>query len=161
MKIALLVIVALVAAFFIVAALLPKHHVASVSRVVKGTPHDVYAIVRDVANAPQWREVQRVELLDATHFREHAKYGAVTYEIIEDKPADTFASRIVDKNLGYSGSWTYRFAPDSGGTRVTITEDGEVSNLLFRFLSRFVFGYTGGMEKTLAALARRCESGLK
>jgi len=157
-KIVLLVIVALVAAFFIVAALIPKHHTASVSRVVKGAPHDVYAIVRDVANAPQWREVQRVELLDATHFREHAKYGVVTYEIIDDKPAETLATRIVDKDLGYSGSWTYRFAPENGGTRVTITEDGEVSNLLFRFLSRFVFGYTGSMEKTLAALAAKCDT---
>jgi len=158
MKIVVLVIVALVAAFFIVAMLIPKHHIASVSRIVRGTPNDVYAIVRDVANAPQWREVQKVELLDATHFKEHAKHGVVTYEIVDDKPADTFATRIVDKDLGYSGSWTYRFAPENGGTRVTITENGEVSNLLFRFLSRFVFGYTGSMQKTLAALATKCDT---
>jgi|GEM_PF-2482709 len=154
MKIAVLIVVAVVAALFIVAALIPKHHTASVSRVVRGTSADVYAIVRNAAGAPQWRkDVERVEIIDATHFREHAKYGVVTYEVIEDKPAERYATRIADQNLGYGGSWTYRFEPENGNTRVTITEDGEVSNLFFRFMSRFVFGYKGNMEKVLAALA--------
>ncbi len=62
-------------------------------------------------------------------------------------PAD-----IADEGLGYSGTWTWRFAPEGAGTRVTLTEDGEVSNLLFRFLARFVFGYTKSIEEALQAL---------
>jgi len=42
--------------------------------------------------------------------------------------------REVRTNLGYSGKWTYVFAPENGGARVTITEDGEVSNALFLIL---------------------------
>ena len=159
MKIVLIVVAALIVAVFVIAALIPKHHTASVSRVVRGAPADVYAIIRNAANAPQWRkDVTRVEILDATHFREHAKYGIVTYEIVEDKPGIRYVTRIADKNLGYGGSWTYQFAPDLGGTLVTITENGEVTNLFFRFMSRFVFGYEGNMKKVLAALAARLDS---
>jgi hypothetical protein len=38
---------------------------------------------------------------------------------------------------------------------VTITEDGEVSNALFRFMSRYVFGHTATLDAYLASLARR------
>jgi hypothetical protein len=149
----------LVAVIAAIGAALPKGHTASRSRVVRGSPAEVYAVVRDLAAAPQWRrEVKRVELLDPTHFCEHSRHGAVTYEIVGDDPARTFVTRIVDQDLGYSGSWTWRFEPDSGGTRVTITEDGEVSNVIFRVLSKFVFGYTATMEKTLAALSVKCDT---
>jgi uncharacterized membrane protein len=162
MKIVLALIVALVivvAVVFTIASRIPKHHTASVSALIARPPVDVYAVLRDVSSSPQWRkEVQRVELLEGNRFREHAKYATVTYEVIDDAPNDHFQTRIVDQNLGYSGSWTYRFAPENGGTRVTITEDGEVSNLIFRFLSRFVFGYDGTMKKVLAALAVRFDT---
>jgi uncharacterized protein YndB with AHSA1/START domain len=158
MKVVVALIV-LVAVLFVIAVLIPRHHVASVSRLIHGSPASVYAVIRNAAAAPQWRkEVQRVEVIDATHFREHAKYGTVTYEIVEDKPADRYVTRITDQNLGYGGSWTYEFAPENGGTRVTITENGEVSNLLFRLLSRFVFGYEGNIKKVLEQLAAKFDT---
>lgn len=154
-----LVVIAIIAIVLAIGAALPRKHSASRSRLVHQSPANVYAIVRDVANAPQWRsEVTRVEMLEPTRFREHAKYRVVTYDIIDDQPARLLTTRIADKDLGYSGSWTYRFAPENGGTRVTITEDGEVSNVLFRFMSRFVFGYTTNIDKTLAALAAKCDT---
>jgi len=152
--IALLIVIVLV-----IGAILPKQHTASMSRVVRGTPASVYAIIRDAASASQWRkDVERVEIIDAAHFREHAKYGAVTYEIVEEKPPTRYVTRIADTNLGYGGSWIYGFTPQGDDTRVTITENGEVTNLFFRFMSRFVFGYTGNMEKVLAALAAKCDT---
>jgi len=158
MKIVLAIVI-LIALLFVIAWRIPKHHTASASALIHRPPHEVYAFMRDVAAAPQWRkEVARVELLDGNKFREHAKYGTVTYEVIDDVPDDHFQTRILDLNLGYSGSWTYRFAAEGDGTRVTITEDGDVSNLMFRFLSRFVFGYDGTMKKVLAALAARFDT---
>jgi hypothetical protein len=153
MKIALIVIVAVPVAVLLVGAALPKGHVASRSIVVKHDPQSVYAVVRDIASQPQWRsDVQRMEMLGATSFREHGKHGAVTYAIDEDQPPHKLVTRIVDQNLGYSGRWTYAFDAAPEGTRVTITENGEVSNLLFRFMSRFVFGHTATIEKYLSAL---------
>lgn len=165
MKIALVVVAALVllvALVLLIGSRLPKEHTVSRSIVVPRSPAETYAIARDVANAHTWRpDVQHVELLAAVdghpRFREHAKDGAVTYEIVEDAPSHRFVTRIVDENLGYSGSWTYAFAPEGSGTRVTITEDGIVSNVLFRFMSRFVFGHGATIERYLAALAKHAQ----
>jgi hypothetical protein len=74
---------------------------------------------------------------------------------MEDMPASKLVTRIVDQDLGYSGSWTYQLEPTSEGTRLRITEDGAVSNLFFRFMSHYVFGQTSTMDSVLTALAKR------
>jgi len=87
--------------------------------------------------------------------RKEGKNGTVNYELAEDVPGKRMVTRILDTDLGYSGKWTYVFALENGGARVTITEDGEVSNALFRFMSRYVFGHTATLDAYLSALARR------
>ena len=47
--------------------------------------------------------------------------------------------------------------PTDAGTRVTITENGEIYNVFFRFMARFVFGYTATMDRVLDALKARVE----
>lgn len=71
---------------------------------------------------------------------------------MEEVADEKLVARIVDRDLGYSGSWTYAFSDTPGGTLVSITENGEVSNILFRFLARFVFGHTSTMDAYLTAL---------
>jgi hypothetical protein len=88
------------------------------------------------------------------YFREEGKHGRVNYELVEDVPAQRMVTRIRDTDLGYSGQWTYSFTPENGGTRVTIREDGEVSNVLFRFMSRYVFGQTSTIDSYLTSLAK-------
>ncbi len=48
-----------------------------------------------------------------------------------------------------------RAAGDNTGTRLTITENGEVYNPIFRFMSRFVFGHTATMDQFLSDLKKR------
>jgi hypothetical protein len=62
-------------------------------------------------------------------------------------------TRILDTDLGYSGQWTYTFAAENRGTRLTIREDGVVSNIFFRFVSRYVVGHTATIDSYLTALA--------
>ena len=45
--------------------------------------------------------------------------------------------------------------PTDAGTRLTITENGEVYNPIFRFVSRFFLGYTSTMESVLRALGTK------
>jgi len=45
--------------------------------------------------------------------------------------------------------------PSGSGTRVRITEHGEVYNPVFRVLSRFVFGHTATLEEFLGNLERK------
>ena len=56
-------------------------------------------------------------------------------------------ARIAGPSLPFGGTWTYRIAPAAGGSAVTITEDGEVYNPVFRFMSRFVFGHYATLDE--------------
>jgi hypothetical protein len=62
-------------------------------------------------------------------------------------------THITDKALPFGGSWDYRLEPAGNDTRVTITENGEVYNPVFRFVSRFLMGHTATIDKYLTALA--------
>ena len=59
-------------------------------------------------------------------------------------------TRIDEPDQPFGGTWTYNLAGEGAGTRLTITEDGEVYNPVFRFLSRYVFSQTATMEQYLA-----------
>jgi len=140
----------------LIGSMLPKAHVASRSILLHRIPQDVYEVVRDFGSAPKWRaDVKRIEVETPVYFREEGKHGTVNYELVEDVPAQRMVTRIRDTDLGYSGQWTYSFTPENGGTRVTIREDGEVSNVLFRFMSRYIFGQTSTIDSYLTSLARR------
>jgi hypothetical protein len=145
---------------FLIASRLPEHHTASRSIRLKQNTKDVYAVLVDYPSANTWRpDLQRVEMLEKVNghvrFREHGRHGAVTYEVMEDVPGEKVVTRIVDQDLGYSGSWTYQLEPTSEGTRLRVTEDGNVSNLFFRFMSHYVFGQTSTMDAVLTALGKR------
>jgi len=140
----------------LIGSMLPKAHVASRSILLHRTPQEVYGVVRDFGSAPKWRaDVKRIEVETPVYFREEGKHGTVNYELVEDVPAQRMVTRIRDTDLGYSGQWTYSFTPENGGTRVTIREDGEVANVLFRFMSRYIFGQTSTIDSYLTSLARR------
>lgn len=144
----------------VVGSRLPTAHIASRSIRLNQPPEGVYAVVRDFGSAPQWRlEVKGVEMTGEeqgpVRFRENAGNGVINYELLEDVPGERIVTRIADRDLGYSGSWTYEFTPDGKGTRVTITENGEVSNVFFRFMSYYVFGHTSTLDQYLKALAKR------
>ncbi len=143
----------------VIGALLPERHEVSRSITLRATPADVYRVIIDRENATSWRkELKHVEVLGSQngrmHFREHGTHGSVTYEVVEDVPGRSVVTRIADRDLGYSGSWTYVLAPSDGGTVLTITERGEVSNVVFRFISHFVFGHTRTIDNYLAALSQ-------
>ena len=153
------VLVLLVAVVALVGSRLPKEHTASRSILLHQTPKQVYDVARDFNNAPSWRsDLKSIEVQNQPdgkiHFRENGSNGTVNYEIVEDIPGERMSTRILDTDLGYSGKWTYVFTPENGGTRVKITEDGQVSNVIFRFMSRYVFGQTATMDRYLKALAK-------
>jgi hypothetical protein len=153
------VIVVLAAVMALVGSRLPKNHTASRSILLHRTPKEVYDVVRDFGSAPTWRSgVKSIEVQPQPdgkiHFRETGS-DTVDYEVAEDVPAQRLVTRILNTDLGYSGQWTYEFIPEAGGTRVKITEDGVVSNVIFRFMSRYVFGHTATMDSYLSSLAKR------
>jgi hypothetical protein len=153
------VVLLLVTAVFAVGWFLPVGHVASRSASFTRPPQDIYAAVSDVAAYPRWwSELSQVEMLPATNgrvrFRQHTSSGPLVMEVVESVPPSRFVTRIDDPDQPFGGTWTFELTPDAGGTRLTITERGEVYDPLFRFLSRFVFGHTGTIDSFLTALSQ-------
>ena len=169
MKILLLVVISIVGLLALligvaaaIGSQLPVSHTATRSIVIRKSSEEVYKVIHDVGDAPSWRpDVKSVDLLGTPggklNYREHGSQGDVTYELDEDIANQRMVTRIVDRDLGYSGSWTFVLTPENGGTRVAITEKGEVSNLMFRFMSRYVFGHTATIDGYLNALAKHFE----
>ena len=153
------VVVLLVAVIALIGSQLPKAHTASRSIVLRQSRPQVYAVIRDFKSAPAWRsDLKSVEVLETPgqkpRFVEHGS-DDVTYEVAEDVANQKLVTRVMNTDLPYSGQWTYELTDENGGTRVKITEDGEVSNVIFRFMSRYVFGHTSTMDSYLTALANK------
>jgi len=165
-KTLIIIVIGIVGLVIVAAALaaligsrLPKNHTASKSILLHRSPKEVYDVVRDFGSAPSWRsDVKSIEVRTQpdgkVQFREVGS-DTVDYAVDEDVPGQKLVTRILNTDLGYGGKWTYEFSPEGGGTRVKITEDGEVSNVLFRFMSRYVFGHTATMDGYLTSLAKR------
>ena len=166
MRLAITIAVAVIAAIALavlviglIGSRLPKHHSVSRSVLIHKSPAEVYALARDFESMPKWRSDVRSVTVNATpegrvHFREDGKHGSVNYELVEDVPGQRMATRITDTDLGYAGKWTYVFAAEGPNTRLSITEDGEVSNVIFRFLSRYAFGQTATIDSYLNSLGK-------
>jgi Polyketide cyclase / dehydrase and lipid transport len=160
MKIILIVVgalVALVVCVVVTGALLPKRHVASRSALFKASPDRLFALV---AGSQSWRpDVASCELITGDggkqFQRETSKRGeTILYELQENRPPLAIERRIATESLPYGGTWSFAFEPVNGGTRVRITEDGEVYNPVFRFVSRFVLGYTATLDAYLKAMGK-------
>ena len=156
---ALLALAAVAAVIAIVGWLLPVAHTASRERVLPAPPERVWRAITQVERYPSWRsDVRRVELRPAPDgrlgWREEGRGGTMTFLADRMDPPHHLVVRIADPNLPFGGSWTYALAPAEAGTRVAITENGEVYNPVFRFLSRFVFGHEATIATYLTDLER-------
>ena len=137
-------ILVLVAVVALIGIFLPKGHRASRTVVYNAAPESVYAAITDFARFPEWRSgVKTVEVLSNaegyTRFREDGPHGPVTYRVEERRPSSRLVTRIDDPSLPFGGTWTLEVKPVAGGTALTITEDGEIHNPIFRVMSKVVF----------------------
>jgi len=160
MKILLSVFSAFVLSMVAVVAigwLLPKRHVVSRSAAYRATPEQLFNLI---AGSQTWRpDVLRCEAVSGTNGRELVRETTrdgktVTYEILDRIPNTSIKRRIATENLPYSGSWNYVLQPAGENTVVRITEDGEVYNPIFRFVSRFILGQTHTLDTYLIALGK-------
>jgi len=152
------VLVAAVAVIAMVGWMLPQNHVVSRTAQLSLSPDKVWTIITDVADYPSWRsDVDSVERLAAPElkWREVSGGDRITYEATTSDAPSHFVARIADKGLPFGGSWDYRIEPAGAGSRITITENGEVYNPIFRFVSKFFMGHTSTIDKYLTALAKR------
>jgi uncharacterized protein YndB with AHSA1/START domain len=146
----------------LIGASLPVKHTASRTATFKASPQTVWDTI---SGPPTWRpDVTRYEELPPRNghrgWIEYGKAGSkMTYEAIESDPPRKLVTRIADPHLPFGGTWTYEIAPTpDGGSTLTITENGEVYNPIFRFVSRYVMGYTATMDRYVQALQAKLQA---
>lgn len=154
-------LVAIVAVVAIVGALLPRAHVATCRARLRAAPERIWGHLVDVDAFPSWRsDVRAVERLPdrdghAVWRESRAQGDRITFEATESDAPRRLVTRIADEGLPFGGRWIYELSQEGGGTTVTITEEGEVYNPIFRFVARFFLGYHGSLETALKDLGRK------
>ena len=154
------VLVLIVLVVLVTGLMLPVEHRATREATFRATPGDVFKAVTDVKAFPQWRpSVQRVEVptpVDGRpQFREIGKNGSILFQIDSLEPNHHVVTRIADRSLPFGGKWSYEIIPRGDSTTLRITEDGEVYNPVFRFVSRFIMGHTATIDEYLKDLGKR------
>lgn len=165
MKYVLIVAAVLLAIVLIVVGVgysLPRAHQATNEATLRTSPQSLYKLITDVDRFPEWRSsVERIERAPdsagKTRFREIGGDGTILYEVDTAVPNQRLVTRIADPTLPFGGSWTYELVPRGDSTTLRITENGEVYNPIFRFVSRFVMGHTATIEKYLNDVRRYFE----
>jgi Polyketide cyclase / dehydrase and lipid transport len=141
----------------VVGWVLPKAHSASRTAGVALPPDALYTLLSDVDKFQSWRSdvkgLQRRPDRDGKPAWVEDVGGMKIPMVFErmERPS-LLVARIDTNDLPFGGIWTYRIAPAPGGSDLTITEDGEVSNVIFRFMSKFVFGQHATMDTYLKNL---------
>ena len=161
LRIAILILGGLGAVLLAVVAFgyaLPVAHVATRDAALPAPPERVFAAITEVEAFPGWRS--NVQAVDVTarsphlQWRERGSDGTIAFEVQESEPPRRLVTRITDKTLPFGGAWTFTLQPVDGGTKLTVTENGEVYNPLFRVMSRFVFGHTSTIDRYLGDLQK-------
>lgn len=149
-------ILGLVALAWCIGLVIPRRHQATRSARFANRPEQVWAVLSDFPNYARWApEVTGVRRLPDRDghpvYQFEGKWG-MPLEIESMEPPRRMVTRIADPSLPFGGTWTWKITREGNGTRVTVTEDGEIKPPPMRTMARFFFGYTSTMDSYLEAL---------
>jgi uncharacterized protein YndB with AHSA1/START domain len=152
------IVVAIIVLVIATGAILPVAHKAARQITLAQPRESVFALISDPAGFPSWRKgVSKVELLPDANghrvYRETGKDGSIVYQVDSVVPGQLLVTRIADKSLPFGGKWTYTLSGEGNSSVLRITEDGEVYNPLFRFVSRFIMGHTATIDAYMRDVA--------
>ncbi len=154
-------LVGLIALMALIGAFVSRDHRATSTVMLRQPPDSVWKVVRDLGNITAWwpamEKVERLPDRDGHEvWRQKMSGFDVPIIVMESAPPRRLVTQI-DPTAGgaFGGTWTYELASDGTGTRISVTEAGWISNPIFRFMSRFLFGYYGSLDKYLRALGAR------
>jgi uncharacterized protein YndB with AHSA1/START domain len=135
-----------------------RSHVAA-STVTLDQPVDsLWAVVSDLSSYPIWwpdvRSMEPTEVAAGrtTWLQRDAQGRELPIEVVVSQRPHRFVTRIADERLPFSGTWTYEMEPTAAGSRLTVTEEGEIFNPVFRIMARYFLGYHGTIDRYIEAL---------
>jgi hypothetical protein len=154
------VVVAMGLGVVFVGLALPKEHQARRTGRFRRPPRAVWEVISNIDAYADWRsDLERVERLPNSggqaRWKEHSRGQAITFQMVESKPTSRMVTMIADKTLPFGGRWIYVLEATPDGCTLSIVEDGEVKNPLFRFMSRFVYGHSATIDAYFEALGKK------
>jgi len=144
---------------------LPEAHHASVSVDLKASQAQLWDLLTAYEDYPLWwSQVKSVKMAktaagQAITFNEDERGTRVGFITLESKRPKKLVREVYDPiaKLGWSGTWTFTLERVGKGkkalTRLTLAEDGSVSNPFFRVLASKVFGYQRQLTSFTSALS--------
>jgi uncharacterized protein YndB with AHSA1/START domain len=162
------IVVAIIAAVLtvvVIGALMPRTHTATRSARFALSPEALWAIVSDFEGRGGWVPgVKGVERLPDRNghpvWKDVRGDGwGMPMEVEVFEPPRRMVTRIADEKLPFGGRWTWEVSVDGAGSRLRITEDGEIKVAPFRY-----FAALGDMSSTmrgvLTALGKKTGQGV-
>ena len=158
--IGVLSIAILIAVVVLAGLTIPKGHRASRTTTLAAPPETVFSTVSDFNRYPEWRSDVKSVVVDGqggvgTVVQEHGPHGPIPFRVETHEPPSRLVMRIADPSLPFAGTWTYELRPSGSGTELTLTEDGEVSNPIFRVMQKLFFSPYDTIDTYLADLRKR------
>jgi uncharacterized protein YndB with AHSA1/START domain len=159
--IAAAVLIGLIVLITLVGLLFSKAHVVGRCVALKQTPETIWQTISDFANVPTWwgmvTKVQRQPDVDGQEvWRETytGNYG-ILLRTTEAIPPKRLVRTIADEKGPFRGRWEFDITLQEQGSKITITEHGEVPNPFFRFMARMFMDPAMYLELYLKALAKK------
>jgi carbon monoxide dehydrogenase subunit G len=95
---------------------------------IERTPEEVFAYLTDVSHVPEWQAgVKSAERRDGRVEESRSLFGRefhTTLEIVDEEPPSVFTLRALDSPVPFTVR--HELEPADGGTRLTVTADGDV-----------------------------------
>ena len=122
---------------------------------------EVWKVITDFPATPTWRPgvIKVIRGVDAggkpvweETFRNNMALHLATEEFVPEK---RLVRRIFGEGLPFTGRWIFALAPEGGGTRIVLTEEGDVPNPFFRFVSKVIMGHDRHLDKYLVDLGNK------
>ena len=150
---------------------IPIRHSARCSAQVDAPAEVLFNAIADDGISPSWRpEVRSVVLVSGAGltavWRETYKNGQeLTLRTVSsvNSPASARRKSLIrtipfDPRAGFDGTWDFEVEPPANPGEpalVSIGEQGNIYNPVYRFLARYVFGYDGSIKTYLTDLAKK------
>jgi uncharacterized protein YndB with AHSA1/START domain len=155
-------VVVLVVVLVVVGFRLPRGHRATSRIRLRQPPDSVWRVLRDIGGmAAWWADMKQVERLPdkgdgKERWRENLGGDFSMVLVVEREEPPGLLRTVIEApaTAPFGGSWTYRVIPDGTGSRVEVTEDGWISNPVFRVVTRLM-GAHRSLDGYLRALSRR------
>jgi|AntRauTorckE6833_2_1112554.scaffolds.fasta_scaffold04666_5 uncharacterized membrane protein len=159
------VVIAIFVSIWIAGNLLPVTHSVTLSKTYNTSQDKIYQLITNVNKFPSWRSnVKDVEVLNdkqkPLEWREYyTDNDPLTFRILNIEDSTLIVTEIADTNLPFGGGWTYQIAEENNSTKLTITENGEVYNPFFRFVSKYIIGHEATIKQFLSDLEDKTKKG--